>query len=85
MAFNKARAALIEQSVRSYLQNNALEAFSGLVTTDEVIKEARHTLQRVHRVRFSEVNRGQTYDWIRDLGPEGEDDVKWLKKWRVGA
>ncbi len=78
MASRVVRTALIEQSVRSYFANNVQEAFSGLVTTDEVMEVARMSFQRANGLHFTRHNEGQTYDLIREWGPVGEGDEDWL-------
>ncbi len=83
--FNKGKA--IERLVREFFTAHAGETFLGLTTTDEVIAAVQARLmERAPNRRFTDLNAGWAYDLICELGPCGEDQVEWLKRWKeIGA
>lgn len=74
------RTRLIELTVHAVFCDRTFETYNGLVTTGEVLKAVRKTLQEFG---FSMDLRaiGETLDQIRLQGPTGENDHKWFGAW----
>lgn len=87
----KAKAAIIDSAVRSYLRLYSLEAYLGQVHCEEVVDAVRRILNDEWGARMTDSNRMEVFDALHDLGPSGEGDVAWLKlycsecKWETVA
>ncbi len=75
--FNKGKA--IERLVREFFIAHAGETFLGLTTTDEVIQAI--ALRLPPNRHLTELNASWAYDLICELGPCGENQTEWLKRW----
>ena len=71
--------SIVEDRVRTFFEAHPLETFEGHVSVDEVIAAVRLALPpNVFRLLKQG---GLLHDAIRLLGPTGENDVEWLRKW----
>lgn len=77
----KTREAIIRKYVQDYFKQFPLETFAGLVHTDEVLQAVLDTLHTEWQTKTSAKDHGIVYDAIREFGPVGEDDRKWLLMW----
>lgn len=74
----------IEQLVRQAFSRFPEDVYSGALFTDEVIEEVRLGITR-NGWNFTKSNASLTYEWICELGPCGENDRAWLKRWGKGV
>jgi hypothetical protein len=75
------KSRFIEEQVRCYFRLYAREAYDGRVHINDVIKTVRRELNTKLNARMEEENMGEVYDYIREYGPVGEDDKRWLATW----
>ncbi len=78
------RSKVIDLSVQEFFRQRAKAAYEGRVRVGEVVDAVRHTLNSEWNAKLTEVAEGEVYDWIREYGPEGEDDEGWLRDWYKG-
>lgn len=71
------RSQLIHKTVNSYFRMYPNETYTGLVRVCEVVDVVFNTLIE-YGFRWTVSARGEALDQIRLLGPEGEDDLRWL-------
>lgn len=82
-ASQEAKSKVIEETVRSYFQENALETWEGQVRCGEVLSAVKSSVKDAlgAKARMTKYNKGEVWDAIREFGPEGENDAKWLAIW----
>lgn len=80
-AIREAKSRVIEDTIRQYFQQYAIETYRGRVCTEDVITHVRKALKKALGARMTPYNMGEVFDHIRDLGPVGEGDTHWLKTW----
>ena len=82
-AKQEAKSKVIEETVREYFQENADATWDGRVCCEDVIAAVKTSIKGTlgPKARLTEYNRGEVFDHIRDLGPEGENDARWIALW----
>lgn len=71
--------AIAEDKVREYFEAFPLETFEGSVTVGEVETAVKTTLPPMIYRAIQKF--GLILDAVRLLGPCGEDDIEWLRRW----
>jgi hypothetical protein len=74
---NRDKVHVIDSAVRAYFRTYAREVYDGKVTINEIVCAVRLELLKLG-ARFTEANKGEVFDTISLLGPDGEGDSKWL-------
>lgn len=80
----RAKQTIIVQFIQLYLKSNSLPAYHGQVSTEDVVEAVRERLAR-EGCRLTMGDQGLVYDLIREYGPVGEDDQRWLRVWSKSA
>lgn len=80
MTRNELVSNIIEMAIRALFKKKAIDAYEGRLTTLHVLIVVCQIV-REYGFEFTESVQGETFDQIRELGPCGEDDVKWLEQW----
>ena len=82
-AKQEAKSKVIESTVRSYFQEKALETFAGDVCCGDILSAVQNAIKDTlgTKARMTEYNRGEAFDLIRELGPVGENDARWIALW----
>lgn len=71
------RSQLIHKTINDYFRQYPNETFAGLVRVCEVVDVVFNVMVE-YDFRWTTAVRGEAFDQIRLLGPEGEDDLRWL-------
>ena len=80
MTRNELVSNIVEASIRALFKKRAIDVYEGRVTTLHVLIVVCQIVIE-YGFEFTEAVQGETFDQIRELGPCGEDDRGWLKKW----
>jgi hypothetical protein len=79
---NRDKAHVIDAAVRAYFRTYAQQVFDGKVTINEIVCSVHLELLKVG-ARMNEATKGDVYDTISLLGPDGEGDQKWLSLYQA--
>jgi hypothetical protein len=70
----------IRQYVEQYIRDHTVAIYLGQVTTGQIVQSAR-VVFALNGSTLTPEMAGQVYDEISLNGPDGEDDLRWLKHW----